>query len=184
MAKFLPKRFKNDLDKRLKPPPRPSLLDDETAWNECAQKRYEMRQNTLTKLMAYYDIEVQSKDKWQKLALMLAEHFVPAMHFQEKRGQSGKWDWVTSYALYILIEEMRAAAPKQKMAVHFSEAKKHVKGTILEGLITSKTKPKTVENTYHAYKASEGYKLMCKLEAKIKTPKALATFREEVLKGL
>ncbi len=155
-------RFKGVLNKKLKNKPHPSYLAEVQEWNKWVITRHELQMQTMGKLLSFYQISDQDKNKWFKLAFKLGEQFVPAMQFEEKRGAKKEWDDRSLFALCLLVDQsMNKTEGPKKTA--FSKIKKMAIGSDIEQLV-KKTEPKTLENKYYEFIKTDAHHLYKNLE--------------------
>lgn len=176
---FKPPKFGSKLDKKLPHIPRPNILAVDE-WDSYLQKQNRARAETLLDLMDYFAISIHAQDRWQHLAYKLAERFVPAMHFQERRGQPTKWSDFKRYALHILVDELSQHHPKK---VAYAQIKKAAHGTVIEKLVARRS-PKSLENIHYEFLNTDGFAALNAVKKSLLAdPKRYAAFRNDILYG-
>ena len=154
------KNFGDKLDKKLKYIEPPELNASEGGWNRFFEQRKAQKKQTMDALFVHYGIKKDIFRCWIKLAWALAEDFVPAMQFQQKRGQPKKWRLETHLSLFALINLHKIDNPSKPMKAVYADILKEVKGTFLEDVISADTSDKTIQNEYERFMASPAYKMI------------------------
>lgn len=172
------KKFGNELDKKQKHIPFPSLVADEQEWNQFFELRKAKRKQAMDALFSYYGIKKDFFPCWVKLAWSLADDFVPAMQFQKPRGQPKKWDMQTRMALHALIVLHKEQNPKKPMKTIYKDILKEVEGTILASVISKDTAPKTIQNEYENFLSRTENVLIKHFEKKASKVDQLAFYKE------
>jgi hypothetical protein len=158
------RKLNKKLDKKLKYIEPPDLNSSEGDLNQFFEQRKAQKKQTMDALFVHYGIKKDLFQCWVKLAWALAEDFVPAMQFQQKRGQPKKWHLETHLSLFALINLYKIDNPSKPMKVVYADVLKEVKGTFLEDIISTETSDKTIQNEYERFMASPAYKMIKYME--------------------
>lgn len=108
----------------------------------------------LLEMMQHFKINPRDENAWMYLSIRLAEHYVPAMQFSEKKGQPQKWSFDNKLKLFALVEGLRARFPEMKRKEIFNRLPAIACKTSLKTIISEETKPITLEGYYDKFISS------------------------------
>ena len=143
----------------------PSLICEE-AFHEYIQRLQHAKKQTIDDLFEYYSINTNSKTAWKELAMSLAERHIPAMHFKKKNGATVKWDWVSLFRLYALVNILEPGKKERDQKIYTSLFNDNfieiARATALKPLVINIT-PKTLQNKYLDFLKSSEYPVLEKI---------------------
>lgn len=183
MPKKRPDKFGNDLDIRQKPLQQPSQLDSDKEWEAYFTARHDLQVQTMYSLMQHYGVELNDNRAWEKLAWKLALQFVPAMQFEEKRGQPKKWNWRKYLGLYCLVHLCEIDHPETSKKEIFINIPKTAQNTILQTLIPADADCRNIENIYYEFLKSDQGRVLLKLIHQITPDEKKILFLRQYLSG-
>lgn len=113
----------------------------------------------LTELAEHFEIDLKDEHAWFHLAFSLADHYVPGMDFEKKRGQPKKWNFLTLSALCSLYELTKDKFPEKNRAEVFKILPQEAQNTALSVIIPLGTEGGTLESAYDRFKSEIGYQV-------------------------